>query len=93
MSYVLIIHEVADYAKWKICFDQAAEQRKKAGEIDYQLLHVEHRRNRIVHYSQWVSTGKAKAFFESHEIEELRIQLGVKQPEFLYLQELETGVL
>ena len=93
MSYVLIIHEVADYDKWKRGFYQAAEQRKKAGEIDYQVLHFENDRNKIVHYSQWISTDKVKKFFESNEIRELREKLGVKQPEFIYLQELEKGVL
>ncbi len=86
----LIIHEVADYAKWKDGFDQAGEQRKMAGEIDYQLLHFEDGRNKIVHYSQWLSTEKAKEFFESKEIKELRKKLGVKQPEFIYLQGLEN---
>jgi len=93
MSYVLIIHEVTDYAKWKAGFDQAADQRKNAGEVDYQVLHFENDGNRIVHYSQWVSTEKAKEFFESNEIRELRSKLGVKQPEFIYLREIEKGVL
>ena len=93
MSYVLIIHEVADYAKSKDGFDRAADQRKMAGELNYQVLHFETDGNKIVHYSQWVSTEKAKAFFESNEIQELRSKLGVKQPEFIYLQELEKGVL
>lgn len=93
MSYVLIIHEVADYAKWKSGFDQAAGQRKEAGELDYQVLHFENDNNKIVHYSQWTSREKAKKFFESAEIRELRNKLGVKQPEFIYLEELEKGVL
>ncbi len=93
MSYVLIIHEVSDYDKWKNGFDQAARQRKSAGEIDYQVLHFEDDGNKIVHYSQWASTEKAKEFFESDEIRELRNKLGVKQPEFIYLQALEKGVL
>jgi hypothetical protein len=38
MPYVLIIHEVADYAAWKIIFDQASTIRKNAGERSYQVL-------------------------------------------------------
>ena len=33
MPHVLIIHEVAAYPAWKAVFDNAAEMRKKAGEI------------------------------------------------------------
>ena len=36
MQYVLIIHEVEDYAAWKAIFDNAAQIRKEAGEISYQ---------------------------------------------------------
>ena len=38
MPYVLIIHEVADYAAWKRVFDQAAAIREAAGERSYQVL-------------------------------------------------------
>jgi hypothetical protein len=38
IPYVLIIHEVADYAAWKIIFDQASAIRKNAGERSYQVL-------------------------------------------------------
>ena len=38
MQYVLIIHEVEAYPAWKVVFDQAADLRKRAGEISYQLL-------------------------------------------------------
>lgn len=38
MAHVLIIHEVEAYSTWKAVFDQAADLRKGAGEISYQLL-------------------------------------------------------
>jgi hypothetical protein len=38
MQHVLIIHEVEAYTAWKVFFDQAADIRKRAGEISYQLL-------------------------------------------------------
>ena len=38
MPYVLIIHEVQDYAVWKVIFDRATGIRKAAGEVSYQLL-------------------------------------------------------
>ena len=91
--HVLIIHEVADYAAWKLVFDDAAGIRREAGEISYQLLKSETDANRIVHFSRWRSLAAARAFFESPRLEEIRRQAGVKAPEFLYLQALESGVL
>ena len=93
MQHVLIIHEVEDYPAWKAVFDQAAGIRKQAGEISYQLLRYENDANNIVHFSAWTSLESARSFFESQELVEIRIKAGVKAPAFIYLQELERGVL
>ena len=93
MNYVLIIHEVADYDAWKKIFDTAAAIRKNAGEQSYQVLNYEHDKNKIVHFSRWKSLSAAKSFFESPVLIEIRKQAGVKAPEFIYLHQLEEGVL
>ncbi len=93
MNYVLIIHEVADYGAWKKIFDTAAAIRKNAGEQSYQVLNYEHDKNKIVHFSRWKSLAAAKSFFESPALLEIRKQAGVKAPEFIYLNQLEEGVL
>lgn len=93
MPYVLITHEVADYSVWKTIFEKAANIRKNAGEISYQLLHVDNDANNIVHFSEWDSLDNARRFFESPELVEIRKQAGVKAPHFVYLTEIERGVL
>ena len=93
MPHVLIIHEVADYAIWKQVFDGAANIRKTAGERSYQVLEDVDRPNKIVHFSVWTSIDAAKIFFESPELVKIRVQAGVKAPEFIYLDELESGLL
>lgn len=93
MQYVLIIHEVEDYQAWKQVFDQAAAMRKDEGEISYQLLRYDNDANNIVHFSQWSSLERARRFFESPELVEIRKKAGVKAPDFIYLQALEHGVL
>ena len=93
MPHVLIIHEVAAYPAWKTIFDQAAGIRKNAGEISYQLLRYDNDANTIVHFSAWPSLECARRFFESPELVDLRKKAGVKAPEFIYLQEIERGVL
>ena len=93
MQHVLIIHEVDAYPAWKAVFDQAADIRKNAGEISYQLLRYDNDANNIVHFSKWSSLDNARRFFESPELAELRRKAGVKAPDFIYLQEIERGVL
>ncbi len=93
MPYVLIIHEVPDYAVWKAIFDKAAGIRKAAGEISYQLLKYESDADSVVHFSRWTSLDNARRFFESPELVEIRLNAGVKAPKFVYLEEIEQGVL
>jgi quinol monooxygenase YgiN len=93
MQHVLIIHEVADYAAWKVVFDNAAGIRKEAGERSYQVLKYESDPNKIVHFSVWTSTADARRFFESPKLVQIRKDAGVKAPDFIYLDQLETGTL
>lgn len=93
MQHVLIIHEVDAYPAWKAVFDEASEIRKNAGEISYQLLHYDNDANAIVRFSKWSSLDNARLFFESAELVEIRKKAGVKAPNFIYLQEIESGVL
>ena len=93
MQHVLIIHGVKAYSEWKEIFDQTADMRKRAGEISYQLLRYDNDANKIVHFSEWSSLDKARRFFESPELDEIRRKASVKAPDFMYLQEIERGVL
>lgn len=92
-AHVLIIHEVEDYPQWKAVFDGAATLRRNAGEIEYRLLAYEAEERRLVHFSRWISLAAARAFFESPELVEIRRVAGVRAPEFIYLNEIESGVL
>ncbi len=93
MHYVLITHEVESYPAWKAIFDRAADMRKAAGEIRYQILRHDTDSNKIVHFSAWTSLANARQFFESAELVEIRKQAGVMAPEFNYLELIERGVL
>jgi quinol monooxygenase YgiN len=93
VPHVLIIHDVADYAAWRVIFDHAAEMRRRAGEIRYQLLRDERDANHIVHFSEWSSLDAARRFFESPELVAIREAAGVQAPHFLYLEQIAQGVL
>lgn len=93
VDFVLIIHEVADYAHWKVVFDNAAAMRREAGEIEYRLLAFDSDANKVVHFSRWSSLSAARAFFESPELVTIRRVAGVRAPEFHYLTEIEAKPL
>lgn len=93
MPYVLIVHEVADYQVWKQIFDNAADLRREAGERSYQVLKSANNPNQIVHFSSWTSLSAAQQFFESPQLVQIRVEAGVKLPEFIYLEQLESGNL
>lgn len=93
MKYILIIHEVEDYIIWKKIFDNASLIRKEAGEISFQVLKYENEPNKIIHFSAWSSLEKAKSFFQSPKLIKIRADARVKLPDFIYLEQLETGIL
>ena len=93
VPHVLIIHAVDDYETWKRVFDDAADIRREAGERSYQVLRRDDDAGTVVHLSTWTSHAAARAFFESPRLVEIREQAGVHAPEFLYLDEVDSGTL
>ncbi len=93
LKFVLIIHEVEDYEAWKVIFDQSSSMRKDAGENSYQVMSFIDQPNNIVHLSVWSSHQNAKVFFESEEVIKIREKAKVKKPQFIYLEQLEKGIL
>ncbi len=61
--------------------------------MSYQLLHREGQNNYLVHFSRWTSLDAARRFFESDELVRIRQEAGVQSPEFIYLKEIEAGLL
>jgi quinol monooxygenase YgiN len=93
VAHVLIVHLVDDYGAWKAVFDEAAGIRREAGERQFQVLRDATDPNRVVHLSTWTSHQAARSFFESPRLVEIRRRAGVQAPEFLYLDESDSGDL
>ena len=91
--HVLIVHRVDDYDAWKAVFDAAADLRRAAGEMSYQVLRSDTDRNLVVHFSHWCGLDAARRFFESPELVEIRRRAGVHAPDFIYLDEVASGDL
>jgi hypothetical protein len=51
------------------------------------------RKRRRIFSGAWTSTTDARTFFESPALVKIREEAGVKAPEFIYLDQLESGVL
>lgn len=93
MAFVLIVHQVDDFSKWKMVFDSAAGIRKAAGEISFQVLTSETDANKVIHFSRWKSLAGAQRFFELPELIAICRKAGVHAPEFTYLNERDHGDL
>lgn len=91
MINVLIHHEVADYAAWKLVFDAALDWRHKNGERSCRLFHGVGSVNDLTLLLEWESLEKARAFMASDELKARMAKAGVKgQPKVEYLAEMHT---
>jgi quinol monooxygenase YgiN len=92
LKYLLIIHEVEDYRKWKVIFDKSVVMRREAGELSFQVFKYRNEPNKIVHIGEWTSHEQAQQFFDSPELVKIRADAGVREPQFVYLEELDSDV-
>jgi heme-degrading monooxygenase HmoA len=93
VSWALVIHHVDDFDGWRRIFDEAEGLRRAAGEREYRVLCAANDRNDVVHLSRWTSIEAARNFFESPEVVAIRARAGVHPPQFLYLEQIASGLL
>ena len=77
MSYVLIRHKVANYAKWKRVVQAATAWRKASGEKGFQVFRSSSAPNDLTIVCGWDSTARMQKFVESAELRERMKQAGV----------------
>jgi len=77
MSYVLIRHKVANYAKWKRVVQAATAWRKASGEKSFQVFRSSSAPNDLTIVCGWDSTARMQKFVESAELRERMKQAGV----------------
>jgi heme-degrading monooxygenase HmoA len=88
MVHVLIRHKVADYGRWKEAFDSDLTNRKRAGEIGYQVLHSIDDPREIVVLSDWQTIEEARKFMSSGELHQRMKDAGVQgSPDIHYLED------
>lgn len=90
MTYQLIQHTVADYAKWKIAFDEHMATRKSFGSRGAQVMRSADNPSAVTVLVEWDSTQNAQRFADSDTLREAMEAAGVTSaPSILYFDRSE----
>jgi heme-degrading monooxygenase HmoA len=90
MAYLLVHHNVEDFAKWKPVFDADATARKAGGSKGGRLFRSANNPNEVVVLFEWDSTEKALQFAQSDSLREAMQNAGVTgRPDVYFLDEVE----
>ena len=90
MPYMLVRHNVMDYAKWKLVYDQHAATRKASGSKKAHLFRSSDRPNEIIILFEWDDLAKARNFAQSEDLIKTMQKAGViDKPDIYFLEEIE----
>ena len=90
MTYILIHHKVADYAKWKRAVRAFAPVRKASGEKSFQVLRCAKAANDLTVICGWASAAQARKFIASPELRDAMRTGGVLgRPEIRFFKQAE----
>ncbi len=90
LTFVLVIHRVENYAKWKSLYDEDGAVRKAKGSKGAQLLRNTNDSNHLVVMTEWEDLMSAKNFIESEDLTKTMQKAGVVgKPAVFYLEEIE----
>ena len=89
MPYILVRHDVKDYAAWKPHFDKHAATRKRSGSKGAHVFKSS-KPNEVLLLFEWDSAKNAKAFAESEDLRKTMEKAGVVgMPDVFFLEEIE----
>ena len=77
MTYLLVIHKVADFTNWKMGYDDSLAARQQAGLKEMYLLRNVDDPNEIILLQEVEDLQKAKDFVRSPDLQERMQQSGV----------------
>ncbi len=91
MSYILVRHQVSDYAKWRTVFDEHESTRKAAGSKAGHVLRSANNPNELSILLEWDSHERARQFAESDDLRNIMESAGVVgRPDIYYLDSAGT---
>ena len=89
MSYVMVKHTVADYARWKPIFDEDGANREIGGSQGGQIFRSADDPNEVVILFEW-ELQKARQYSQREEVRAKMQAAGVfEPPEISFLEEIE----
>jgi hypothetical protein len=89
MSYVMVKHKVADYARWRPKFAADGANREAGGSKGGQLLRSADDPNEVVMLFEW-DLEKARQYSQREEVRAKMQEAGVLDPaEIYFLEEIE----
>jgi heme-degrading monooxygenase HmoA len=92
MSYLLVRHQVADYARWKPVFDAHGAVRKASGAKGARIFRNARDPKEILVLVEWDDLEKARQFIESGDSRQVRQRAGVADtPDVYFLEEIEQS--
>jgi len=90
MTYVMVLHHVEGYDRWKPVFDEDSDIRKDRGSKGAFILRNNNDPNHLVVITEWENLEKAKNFAESDNLKNTMQKAGVVgKPAVFYLEEIE----
>lgn len=89
MDFLIVKHEVADFAKWRKVFDSHAEAQRKAGLHILNVMRDADNPNLVVSFFSVEDRNRARAFTEAPSAGEAADRSGVVGiPEMVFVTEL-----
>ncbi len=90
MIYLLVRHNVEDYAKWRPVYDGHEAFRKQIGSKGARVLRDANDPTNVVVITEWANEQDAQNFAESPNLHETMGRAGVVgKPDIYYLEEID----
>jgi heme-degrading monooxygenase HmoA len=90
MSYVLIRHRVANYAKWKRAVKSFKAHRKASGEKSFYVCRSSKDSNDLTVFCGWDTAARLRRFVKSAELRKAMKGAGViSKPEVSFFSQME----
>ena len=91
MSYVMIRHKVANYAKWKRTVKSVAKWRKAAGEKCFYVCRASKSPNDLLVWCEWDTAARMKQFMKSAELRKaMKAASVIGKPEISFYDKMEV---
>jgi len=92
MPYMLVHHQVSDFAKWKPFFDRDENTRKNSGSKGAQVFQNSGNPTDVMILFDWDTIENAKKFGMSENLKKTMEQAGViGEPHFHFLKEVQKS--